>query len=386
MLRDKPMLRDTSTRGVFAILAAILALPLGPSAVAHAEDLSKTILSKVYDVDKKYKSMKGPSSRQDIVLGMADSPELVWVTGYKAVMVGSDGESPMAQEFMCHSNLDIDVASHQKAVGSTHGFNPRLFTLSQGQFDVKFPAGFGIPLLSTETLALTTQVLNHNIEGEDFKVRHKVSVDYLRDVDAGEMVALFPIGAYGLTLLEGEDGYYGVQDPEEDDHGPGCLPGSNASAHVYTDRQGRTFTGHWVVPPGREENRTLVTELMQLPYDTTVHYIAIHLHPFAESLELRDLSADKTLFKSKARNFEGKIGLDHVDYFSSVNGIELFKDHEYEIVSVYNNTTEQEQDSMAVMYLYARDKVFKKSRVKIPTSEKEADQGMNALQGVDGPR
>ena len=47
------------------------------------------------------------------------------------------------------------------------------------------------------------------------------------------------------------------------------------------------FSGHWVVPPGRQENRTLVTEWLNLRFDTTVHYIAVHLHPFAESLELR---------------------------------------------------------------------------------------------------
>ena len=59
---------------------------------------------------------------------------------------------------------------------------------------------------------------------------------------------------------------------------------------------------------------------MRLPYDTTVHYIAVHLHPFAESLELRDLSPGETLFKSAARNFDGRIGLSHVDYFASEEG------------------------------------------------------------------
>ena len=126
-----------------------------------------------------------------------------------------------------------------------------------------------------------------------------------------------------------------------------------------------------MVPPGREVNRTLVTQLMQLPYDTKAHYSAVHLHPFAESLEFRDLTAGKTLFKSAARNYEDKIGLDHVDYFSSAEGIELFKDHDYEIVSVYNNTTDEEQDSMAVMYLYLHDKVFNKSRVKIREAGEE---------------
>ena len=68
------------------------------------------------------------------------------------------------------------------------------------------------------------------------------------------------------------------------------------------------------------------------------------------------------MFKSKAKNFKDKIGLEVVDFFSSKEGIPLYKDHDYEIVSVYNNTTEEDQDSMAVMYLYLLDKKFQDKR------------------------
>ena len=57
-------------------------------------------------------------------------------------MVGADGASPMAQEFMCHSNLDIDAAAHGRAFGVNPAFSTRLFTLSQGQFSIRFPTGF----------------------------------------------------------------------------------------------------------------------------------------------------------------------------------------------------------------------------------------------------
>jgi hypothetical protein len=112
------------------------------------------------------------------------------------------------------------------------------------------------------------------------------------------------------------------------------------------------------VKPGREENRTLVTKILELPYDTTIHYIAVHLHPFAESLELRDLTTGQSVFKSSTRPFPDRIGLAHVDSFSSVEGIPIYKDHEYELVSVYQNITDQDQDSMAVMNLYMLDKDF----------------------------
>lgn len=322
---------------------------------------TKTVWSDIYAIDRKYRSMMGPSSDQDVRLLNVEPPELLWITGYQAEMVGPDGESPMAPEFMCHSNLDIDVEAHEKLLGDNPSFSMRLFTLSQGQLSARFPAGFGIPILSSETLDLTTQVLNLNLDSESLggglEVRHKVTVEFVRDRDvAGRMKALFPIAGYGLTLLEGDDGYFGVSRPDEEIHGPGCLVGASASDGDYEDGQGRKFSGHWVVPPGREVNRTLVTHLMRVPYDTTVHYIAVHLHPFAESLELRDLTTGKTLFKSEAENFDGRIGLARVDYLESADGIEVFADHEYEMVSVYNNTTDEDQDSMAVMYMYLWDR------------------------------
>jgi hypothetical protein len=54
---------------------------------------------------------------------------------------------------------------------------------------------------------------------------------------------------------------------------------------------------------------------------------------------------------SKATNPAGRIGLTHVDTFSSVDGVPMYKDHQYEIVSVYNNTTKEAHDSMASVFL-----------------------------------
>jgi hypothetical protein len=319
----------------------------------------KEILSDTYVVNQKYRSMKGPYSQKAVHLGDAGVPELLWITGYRAVMVGADGATPKPQEFMCHSNLDIDPGRHNSLFKSRIGISGRLFTLSQGQFDIDLPAGFGIPILSTEPLKLTTQVLNLNHDKISERIRHKVEVVYVRDRDLKEPIRpLFASAAYGLASLEGEALTFGRQ--EEEDHGASCLVAANAAVHEYKDPLGRRFTGHWVVKPGREVNRTLVTDLMNLPFDTTVHYIAVHLHPFAETLELRDLTTDTTVFKSKVRPVAEGIGIDHVEYFSSEEGLPLYKSHDYEMVSVYNNTSAEEQDSMAVMYMYLLDKEFTK--------------------------
>ena len=121
-----------------------------------------------------------------------------------------------------------------------------------------------------------------------------------------------------------------------------CLPGKKAVDWAEgIDRFGRKFTGHWVVKPGRETNHTRATTMFNLTEDTTIHYIAVHMHPFAESLELRDLTTGETLFKSLVKNFEDQIGLAHVDSFSSEEGLTVYADHEYEVVSEYNNTSQK---------------------------------------------
>ncbi len=346
--------------GGLSLIATWFLLSAGPGQVRPAFGDAvehRVVLSQPYTVDRKYRSMTGPSSREDLHLRSEDEgPELIWITGYEAEMVDGDGESPQRQEFMCHSNLDLDPTAHRAALATTQSFSPRLFTLSQGQQEITFPEGFGIPIVSDESLSLTTQVLNLNIEGQTFDVRHRVTVSFVRDREVeGTMKPLFPIGAYGLKLLQGEDGYYGINQADAERHGPGCLLGEAASEHAYDDPFGRTFTGHWVVPPGREVNRTLVTQIMRVPYDTTIHYIAVHLHPFAESLELRDLTIDATVFKSKAENFAERIGLRRIDSYGSQEGIPVYANHQYEMISVYHNTTDEPQDSMAVMYIYLRD-------------------------------
>jgi hypothetical protein len=154
---------------------------------------------------------------------------------------------------------------------------------------------------------------------------------------------------------------------------------------VDKDSFGQKFTGHWVVKPGREVNRALATHFLQLQFDTTIHYIAVHLHPFAESIELFDRTDKKSVWKAKARQTKGKIGLEHVDHFISKEGIPIHKDHEYEVISTYNNTSGEDQDSMAVMFLYVLDQNFekpdpkkvaerKKSRAEANKAKKNKDQ------------
>jgi len=324
---------------------------------------TKVIESQEYVIDQKYSSMRGPYGFNDVVLHPSEKPELLWIVGYRTTVVGAADGSEMSQEYMCHANLDFEPKEYYDRFPNAPPVSGRVFTLSQGQQDIRFPSGFGIPVTSDLPITLATQVLNLNIDELDLRVRHRVEIDYVRDSEVvGAMVPLFQGAVEGFKALE-EAKYYGVEaDAADPDlHGAGCSVGQAAIAgDADVDGHGQKFTAHWIVPPGKEVNTTNVTRFLNLPFDTKAHYIAVHLHPFAESLVLRDLTTNEVVFASKAENTTDRIGLQRVEYYSSAEGLMFYKDHEYELVSNYNNTSSEPVDSMAVMYLYMHDKNFKK--------------------------
>ena len=195
MLRTTPP--SSSLRIARALSPLITLITLITVACSEGEIRVQT-LSETYTIDRIYRSMQGPMSTVALLPGdRYANPELLWITAYRAVIVGEDGESVLPQEFMCHANLDLDAEMHSERFADIRpGWqrNTRLFTLSQGQQEVEFPDGFGLPVMSDEPLSLTTQVLNLNLEGSTQKVRHRVTVDLQRDADQNEpMKALFSI-------------------------------------------------------------------------------------------------------------------------------------------------------------------------------------------------
>ena len=372
-------MRNTSTRPLLLALslAALFAacdaapppsqpveLPAAPAAAPTPAPTIHTfsVTSPTYHIDRKYASMFGPDAVQEVRL-LDGPPELLWITGYETTVVSADSEAPLSQEFMCHANLDLDVQRYYEVFPTRVPLSGRVFTLSQGQQNIQLPPGFGIPVWSGDPLRLTTQVLNLNLEAPNIDVKHRVNINFVRDSElSAPLRPLFQAAAQGFKAL-GDAKHYGVEGEEHDPstHGEGCAVGMSAvEGDVDEDRLGQKFTAHWVVEPGREEAVTNVTRFLNLPYDTRAHYIAVHLHPFAESLTLRDRTTGEVLFTSKTRPSEGRIGIEQIDYFESIEGLPLYKNHEYELVSVYNNPSDQPVDSMAVMYLYLLDQTFGK--------------------------
>jgi hypothetical protein len=328
--------------------------------VTHAADRVE-VVSKVYHIDRIYPSMTGPWSQVTLTLLEQPKPELVWITGAEVEMRDATGTRRMPDELMCHANLDLNSEAYCEQMGLSKTLDGRLFTLSQGQLKVQFPPGTGIPVRSDLPLELITQVLNLNLDKPNLDVRHHVIIHFARDADVKQkMTPLYETGVSSQVSLEGQALPYDILD-----HGIGtqasgmCIPGQKAMDwDEQEDRWGRRFTGHWLVPPGKQTNTTRCTSIMNVPYDTRLFAIAVHLHPFAESLEFRDVTEQKTIFKSDAVNYQDRIGLQKITSFASNDGVPIYKNHEYEMVSTYNNTSPKSVDSMAVMYLYLGDTEF----------------------------
>lgn len=216
--------------GVWLAACSWWSAPDAPPAVAPPVH-TKLITSQPYRIQGLYASMRGPFGFDHVTLEQADEPELLWIVGYKTTVVGAETDDALSQEFMCHANLDFEASAYYERWPGAPPLSGRVFTLSQGQQDIRFPEGFGIPITSDLSLSLATQVLNLTIPEADFSVRHRVEIQYVRDRDVvGEMVPLYQGAVEGFKAL-GEARFYGFDDAEHDDAmGPGCSVGQAAIA------------------------------------------------------------------------------------------------------------------------------------------------------------
>ena len=116
------------------------------------------------------------------------------------------------------------------------------------------------------------------------------------------------------------------------------------------------MTNHWTVPSGYHVYTTDVTPQLNLPFDTTIHYATIHVHPFARAMELRDVTTGQTVLKLNSQDWPDRVGVAHVDEFKSIEGIPILRGHRYELTTNYDNTSGSNTDAMAILYLYLLDK------------------------------
>jgi len=304
----------------------------------------RTVIFKQLYIDRLYPSMRGPWTQKAFKLS-PESPR-VWLTGYRAEVL--DGESGRgSQEFMCHTNLDL--AGTPEAPPELRRTWSQL-SISQGQTELRFPKGYALRLENdpNRQINLSAMVLNANYPDLKKSFDFKSTIHYLDDDAARrqQLKPLFQASVYTVCPIEPS------VDPA--DTTPPCEPATSWEVHAgpYKRRQ----TGHWIVPPGRQEITHDVTGQLALPYDTTVHYIWMHLHPYGERMELRDRTTGQVVWQGRARTHPTKAILLATDSYSSTQGIPLYKDHQYELTTVYDNRSGKRVTAMAALWMYLKSR------------------------------
>ena len=317
--------------------------------IANAQHEYKMI-SPAFLIDGIYKSMEGPKASNYVQLSQ-DSTTL-WLTGFRVKAVESKSKEKISDDFICHTNVDFNDVKYysgfhlEKRIGKQY---PRMTSLSHGMENFTFPKGYGVPMKGNDLLYVTTQSLNHNIKDANLLIKHEVGITYTDN--SVPMKPLMSRTAFIMLPYDKNDPYKEPTDPGTDQ----CVPVETKN-HSYDDGKGNKLSGHWVVPKGKSLYRSSVNSQLQITDSLRLHAAAIHVHPFATKIALFDKTLQKPVFSSRITNHKDRIGLSHVEPFSSEEGIWLYAGHEYEIVLEVNNTTATDQDMMGSMFLFFYDK------------------------------
>lgn len=320
-------------------------------------------------IDTIYRSMQGPYEIKPVSID-GSSNELIWITGYESRVLQAESNVNLGPAFMCHNNLDYAKSEQLPWLLKTSGANHRIFTLSQGQNKIVFPDGFGIPILADQKLQIVSQVLNHHQPDLYINTKHRSILHYIRESERSRsMTPLYQQAVFVTKQIAGAEGDHGLplsclpyHDHSEEskeaevEHDCSIEYSREADYNPYQDKYGRKYTGHWVIPFGADTIQTNVTKMLDLQEETRIHFISVHLHPFAEALELWDITEDKLLYEAEFTKDSLNFGFKEIDFYSSKEGIKVYPDHQYELISAYNCTDSlNEHSAMAVMYLYLKD-------------------------------
>jgi hypothetical protein len=314
----------------------------------------QTILFKNFQIEGIYPSMRGPWNRT--LLGGPGSPgaRSIWITRYRAEVL-DEKTGAASQEFMCHTNVDLVGARAGGGLASVHA----QLSISQGQQEIDFPPGLAlkIDVAPDQMIDVSAMVLNNNDASIRRTLDFKATLDYEDDAGAARLglAPLFQGAVWTSCALDAADAVPGETV---------CRAASGAPDQ--RDVRGRHATGHWIVPPGRQ---VIVNDVdMPVKTATTLHYVWMHVHPYAESMELWDRTEGRAVFQGTVVNAKGRAAVVSTDHYSDPKGLPVYPDHRYELITVYDNPTGHDIDAMAALWMYFRAAAAERSPESRSTS------------------
>jgi hypothetical protein len=332
------------------------AVPRTPSDYASLEKSllrTKEAITPSVHLDKRLISTRGPIAIKSFQMEADAENEYMWIRRFKIDILDEAGEVDSAK-YLCHAWLMGDTGRLDPTsgeIGARKGKDPSLFlTISPGLMDLQFPEGFAVGFESSgiSRYGLLAQSVNNSFDPVDKDIRFRATIDYLDD-ESAQQLGIKPLTGFqlhanqDLEKLESLHPHY--TEMQEHHHS------SSMSSMHSSEKEGAE--DHWVVPPGRQVLRSEV-EPGAIEFDGMIHAIKVHLHPFGESIALIDKATGEEIWKGRATNHPNKSvpELLNIESYSSSTGIPVYKDREYELVTIYDNTTDEAVDAMGVIRLY----------------------------------
>jgi hypothetical protein len=223
--------------------------------------------------------------------------EPVWVIGYRSSVFGADG-LPADNSYLCHTFFgDQRVVQRQ---------DQRMRALYSDGFtrEVMMPEGFGVPFTPLDRVHWMPMFNNRSDRAVQVEMR--IEVILIRDKDLKK--ALRPLYS---TLRSVK------------------LP------HLF-----------YVPPNGQSEETSF-----ELPFDGRIHFIGAHIHPYAEAIELFNVTRKERVWKG-SRQSDAANKMVGMGVYSSSQGYAVHAGDSFRLSSVYGNPTRSDIDAMAAVFFF----------------------------------
>lgn len=222
--------------------------------------------------------------------------EAVWIIGYKTSIYDAAGNEP-DRNYLCHTFLGDRPFTQQD--------HPKMTAIYTDSFtrNVVLPQGFGLRVEAGQELYWLPLFNNRSEEGTTVGMRLELAVIRMSDL-------VHPLKRLYSTLH------------------------STHMPHLF------------FVPPERHDQERVVI----LGFDGRIHFMGTHVHPFAESMELQNVTRDERVWRgASVRGASGE--MKGFEVYSSIEGYLVQPDEAYRITSWYDNSTDGPIDAMAGLFI-----------------------------------
>jgi cyclophilin family peptidyl-prolyl cis-trans isomerase len=372
-----------------------------------------------FDLHRKYRSMEGPYADKEVAIGelvssghqvvgeemvrfvenggqasmsaqpstfstsvsnaTANEPrQMYWLKGVRIDLFDENDQPLPTAEFFCHLNIDADPGFRNQAFPEGERcVSARLFTLTQGQTEMMFPKGYGVPVASDEKLRCIFQAANRTTS-DHRRIKQQLTFYLIPDKQLLQPLTALNWFTPFMAVVVDKNTQDAITKEEMDCSI--CAPTSRGvtapnavNNAVENDAFGRKVSGHWVIPPGKSVWTEKIRDYNFQDKPRVAHLIWSHVHPLCTDFSL--LKVDGTnqvenVFTATCRSKTSPgVQIEHIDLFSSSEGIRLEANKPYELEIKYNNPTGQGLDSMATMGIFCEDNGFARPQWAIATAE-----------------